>query len=347
MRSSRSISDPAWSSSRCRARRREAFTVPELAVVLAVLVCCLAVVAPYLLQQWELSRQVLCRDRLKLQAMAVVRHQDDQQKFPAGQTARRQQQNAIGRFADPAEARDTGTKPVSGVSWVLSILPYADRKDLFDQWDAKRSVLANSAIAQTELPFMYCPSRRIGLGGSGLLPQCDRVDPGWTGGGNDYAACNGSGISFNDAARQTWNLDEAQVLATTRNEVCPYSSAPAQRGLLGVNSQVTRADVEAADGLAFVILLAERRVFPRDEGPERRSSDGWAWGGPATLFSTRFAPHSGLHYDEADSEHPGLVHVAMADARVRTINWNIDLRTWSNLGNYAQGSPLEHPDFRR
>jgi type II secretory pathway pseudopilin PulG len=326
---------------------RGGFTIPELAVIVAVLVCVAAVAAPYLLKMWETSRQVQCRERLKIQAVAIVRHQDEKQKFPPGQIARLQQKNAVGRYADPAEARDTGAKPVSGASWLVSVLPYADRKDLYDQWDQKRSVLGNAAVAQVNLPFMYCPSRRGDLGGAGLIRQCDRVSESWTGGGNDYAACNGSGITFNDEARQTWDLDEAQIAATTRNGMCPYSSAPEHRGISGVNSQVTRADVEAADGLAFVILLSERRVFRNPPSAEQRSSDGWAWGGPATLLSTRFAPHSGLHYDEADSEHPGLVNAAMADARVRPVSWNIDLRTWSNLGNYAQGSPIEHPEFRR
>jgi hypothetical protein len=71
------------------------------------------------------------------------------------------------------------------------------------------------------------------------------------------------------------------------------------------------------------------------------SSDGWAFGGPATMLSTRNSPHTGLHFDEADSEHTGLVQVCMADGTVHTISVNIDLRTWENLGNMAQGSPID------
>lgn len=308
-----------------------------------MLVCCLAVAAPYLLKLQELARQERCREKLKTLAGAVLSQTSQAKRFPAGQEARRTQTGGVGRFADPAEPRAADGKPASGASWVVSCLPWLDRKDLFDRWDAKTSVAANRAVAETDLWALYCPSRR----GGGLFRFCDRIAGDWTGGGNDYAACSGSGITFNDDARQTWALDDAQLAATMRGEISPYTLAPTNKGIFGVNSRTTREDVEAADGLAFVLLLAERRVFRSSSPGPQWSSDGWAWGGPATLFSTRFAPHTGSHYDEADSEHPGLVNVALADARVRPVNWNIDLRTWSNLGNYAQGSTVEHPDFRR
>ena len=95
------------------------------------------------------------------------------------------------------------------------------------------------------------------------------------------------------------------------------------------------------------MVFAERRIFTEGNDSERQSSDGWAWGGPATLFSARFAPHTGLHYDEADSDHPGYVNVALADGRTRQINWNIDLATWQSLGTYSQGRAIDHPDFRK
>lgn len=327
-----------------RELRCRGFTVPELAVIVAVLIVGLAITAPYLLDVREKSRQATCRERLRTLAAATVRQVDERQAFLAGQTARRSKSQAIGRYADPEEPRDSGAGPASGASWMLPLLPLLDQKSLFDRWDQKRSVAANADVAQTNLPVISCPSRRVD---GRLSTACDRIAESWSGGGNDYAACSGSGITFYDEARQTWDLDAAQIEATSRNGVSPYSTATSQRGLFGVNSSVSKSDVQMADGIAYVVLLAERRVFANASPNEQRSSDGWAWGGPATLFSTRYAPHTGAHYDEADSEHPGLVHVAMADARTTPVNWNIDLRTWNNLGNYAQGSPLEHPDFRR
>ena len=71
-----------------------------------------------------------------------------------------------------------------------------------------------------------------------------------------------------------------------------------------------------------------------------RSSDGWAWGGPATVFSTRIAPNKMLHYNDAGSEHPQIVQVLMADGSVRIMSENIEITTWRNLGNMGNGIPL-------
>lgn len=326
---------------------RTAFTIPELAVVLAVAVCLLAAVAPYGLQVWEKARQNTCRMHLKTLGQGVIEHQADRGAFPPGQLARWSKVDSIGRFADPQEPRAAADKDAAGASWALFALPYVDRKDLFDAWNLKQSVAANRNVAETDLGLLYCPSRRSGMRAGSWYSACERVEPDWTRGGNDYAACSGSGITFNDSARQSYSLTAEQLEPTLRGTVSPWTSFPQHQGIFGVNSRVTRDEVSQADGLRNVILLAERRLFTRGAPPDLRSSDGWAFGGPATQFSTRFAPHTGLHYDEADSEHPGLVHVCLADARVRAINWNIDLATWNNLGNYRQGAPIVHPDFLR
>jgi len=303
----------------------------------------LAVAIPYLLKLQELSRQETCRNRIKQLGVAVLRHHDVKQRFPAGQLTRRFKSAAVGRHADPAEPRSADGKPASGASWVVSALPFFDHKELYDQWSGAKSVAENRAVAEVDLPELLCPSRRD----AGLIAGTDRIAADWQRGGGDFAACSGSGITFNDEARQSWALDDAQLAATSRGEISPYSQSPLKRGIFGVNSATTRNAVDAADGLSHVLLLAERRVFVGSGSGANWSSDGWAWGGPATLFSTRYAPHTGLHYDEADSLHPGLVNVVMADAGVRPVSWNIDLRTWTNLGNYAQGVPLEHPELGR
>jgi prepilin-type processing-associated H-X9-DG protein len=325
---------------------RRAFSIPELAVIVGIVLCVLAVAAPLLLKTQEQARQNTCRGHLNGLARGVLAHLTEKSVFPAGQEALRLKSNPVGAFADPDEPRSSDANHASGASWAVAILPHLKVELPTEAWQPQKSVLANRAIAQMDLDIMTCPSRR-GAWGGGLATGCDTIAADWTTGGGDYAGCAGSGIVFNDEARQTWVLDDVQIEATRRAGTSPYAAAPEERGIFGANSAATRDDVAAADGLAWVILLAERRVFQQSSPNTQHSSDGWAWGGPATLMSTRFSPHTGRHYDEADSLHPGLVNVAMADGRVRAVNWNIDLRTWRNLGNYAQGSPLEHPEFRR
>ena len=88
------------------------------------------------------------------------------------------------------------------------------------------------------------------------------------------------------------------------------------------------------------VLLPVARTVEMVIGVDR-SSDGWAWGGPATLVSTLRAPNNKrLHYDVAGSEHGQIVHVLMADGSVRIISENIEITTWRNLGNMANGIPV-------
>jgi hypothetical protein len=62
-------------------------------------------------------------------------------------------------------------------------------------------------------------------------------------------------------------------------------------------------------------------------------------------MSCRNAPRSAqAYYDEADSPHDQVVLVCLADASVRAISLNIDLRTWQNLGNMSQGNPVNMPE---
>jgi prepilin-type processing-associated H-X9-DG protein len=75
--------------------------------------------------------------------------------------------------------------------------------------------------------------------------------------------------------------------------------------------------------------------------PLLQSSDGWAWGGPSTLFSARFGVNKGVHYDNPGSEHPGGVcHFVFADGSAKPITQNINLTIFQNLGNIANSIPI-------
>ena len=231
-------------------------------------------------------------------------------------------------------------------------------------------------VPRNDLAVYYCPSRRTQMLAATTYQYCDRIDsdstfpslPGitWTKGGNDYAGCTGSGYSFFEGVptngvtpnRQTYLIDPANLLLTYRTypnpnnvnqpfQQSPFTQAPNNIGIFGVNSFVSFRDI--TDGTSNVIMVSERQIFtklapvnanPTANNPLLRSSDGWAWGGPATLMSCRNAPHTGTHYDEADSPHDQIVQAGLADGSVKIISINIDQTTWQNLGNMSQGSPI-------
>ena len=276
--------------------------------------------------------------------------------------------NVVGNFCNPLEPKQllnvnqvVGTTGIDinnpfglhGTSWMVHILPQLDQQILFDFWRFDGNVRANGDIgwltndleeifpALEDLQVYYCPSNRRAMLARDRYAACERVEENWDKGGNDYAACAGSGIVYNDDARQSWFLTPAQLLATEINGFSPYTQHARHVGIFGVNSATSISTI--TDGTSQTVMVSERRIFstPRTNTINRlRSSDGWSFGGPATMFSTRGSPQKGDHYDEAASPHGDVVQVCLADGSVRQISIHIDLRTWENLGNMSRGTPV-------
>ena len=363
--------------------RVRGFTLIELLVVIAIVAVLVALLLPAVQRARESARRSQCQNNLKQLGLALHNYHDTHKVLPPGQITNSWLQDTVGRYANPAEARTfnqrgQNTFGFHGTSWMLHILPMIDQGTLYQSWNFFDNVRTNGDVG-TQLPppdlaivfpprvevrVFYCPSRRSQMDATGTYANCDRVDSAnpsqvpWTGGGNDYAACTGSGITFrsnvNDVTdRQTYDLLPAQLNATIRTVTTPngltYTTSPYTQfgtnvGIFSVNSH--RSLTDSIDVTSNVVIVSELRIFttlPPANQHNLRSSDGWAWGGPATLFSCRLAPHSGLFFDEADSPHDQVVQVCLADGSVRAISVNIDLRTWQNLGNISQGSPVSLP----
>ncbi len=348
-------------------RRSSGFTLVELLVVLGIAGLLIAIGLPVLQNARETARRNQCSQNLRQLGLALLQYHDSHKCFPAGQSNVQFGADTLGRFAEPQEAKQqvSGAKPPrpvpQGQSWIVAILPELNQAELAQRWNFTTNVRGNgdgNGPAVTEIPGLYCPSRRSTMQATGQFSHCERVDSGWTSGGNDYAACSGSGISFKDddpEKRQTYWLTPNQFSLTLNVSAAgsPYSQAPLHQGAFGVNSRTTLGEIQ--DGLSSTVLLSERRVFSNasagSKAPlanaatenQRRSSDGWAFGGPATLFTTRLppqlpGPQFGRHFDEAGSEHQLGFNVFRADGSIRFVSYNIDLRTWNNLGNINNGA---------
>jgi type II secretory pathway pseudopilin PulG len=350
----------------------------ELLVVIAIIALLVALLLPAVQKAREAARKTQCQNNLKQIGLALHNYHDAHLMFPPGQISSLNNvlTDTIGNFINPLEPTSfLGPAPVvnvnnwHGTSWMLHILPMIDQGQLYSYWQWNWNVRTNGEFngvgpggtpqtpdflqifpPKTEIEVFYCPSRRSSMEAIDYA-NCERVDQTWTAGGNDYAGCLGSGIAFKDNdpdARQTYYLTPAQLLATevpvtgpggVSNSISAFTQHAFHVGVFGVNSNTRIADIQ--DGTTNVVMVSERRLFKNLIPNVRRSSDGWSFGGPATLFTTRNAPHLGQHFDEADSDHEGIVHVLLGDGSVRGLSFNIDLRTWRNLGNKSQGTPVD------
>ncbi|MEZ6126952.1 MAG: DUF1559 domain-containing protein [Planctomycetaceae bacterium] len=260
------------------------------------------------------------------------------------------------------------TPPAHGESWMMHILPMIEQGGTYKLYYPGLSVYQNvnysfwstyftttsppgtplaysTAPGATHIAQFYCPSRRSDMKS---VSFSNKVDPTQTTGGNDYAGCVGSGVAFDYPTRALWNLGPAQLatLSTTATTAgWQVYQLGHRQGVFGPNSSNSIAAIK--DGTSQTILVAEAERFdgttPQYRGvvsdTSRIPSDGWAWGGPSTLFSTWNPPNKKLFFDAAGGPHDQGVQAALADGSVKRINENIELLVWQRLGSMSEGIP--------
>ena len=263
-----------------------------------------------------------------------------------------------------------------GTSWMLHILPYLEQDNTYDLWQFELNVWGNAEIqsnfvewsqagnapAQQEISYFYCPSRRAGgMGANDKTSHAYRIDylvpllnnQFVRSGGNDYAGCAGSGLLFwqdpdEMARRATYNLSPAQLgnLNALGITAVPIYQRTDLKGVFGVNSSTNISDIIDGTTQTMLITEAERFIgFQQIDDQllrtfEQFPSDGWAWGGPATLVSTYRAPNKREHFQYAGGLHSGVINVALADGSGQQVSEAISLTIWQRLGNIAGGLPV-------
>jgi len=359
-----------------RRRRRKAFTLIELLVVIAIIAILVSLLLPAVQQARAAARRTQCINNLKQIGLALHNYHDAHRSFPPGQIASTfiplgAQTATQRRYADPGEATDPRFRlGFQGTSWMLQILPYIDQATVWEQWNFQFNVVNNGFViniggvlnnplglapAQIDIPMFYCPERRnsMNVAKFGFVRRVGNQTTGFfTKGGNDYGGCIGSGLGWIVTRPATHRGTFALTPAQVRNETgilnplgqllltgLTTSPNPIDLGMFYVNSHIKMRDV--SDGTSNVIAVGELMRLNNSFDVLRQSSDGWAWGGAATLFSTRNGLNKGLHFDGPGSNHVGIAHFLMADGSVQVISESIDLRTFRNLGNMSNGIPVE------
>ncbi len=305
----------------------------ELLVVVAVIAMLAGLLLPAMQAGREAARRATCQHNLRQLAAAVLAYESGSRRLPAAAVVSEAINPATctGCWNPWAEAQlesfSPGTKHGSG--WMLAVLPFLEQVTLFNRWNRSTNVLGNAAVAQTNIPSFYCPSRRTGI-------RVDRDDhknllrSGWRGGGTDYGGCYGRGDGFlNDTA-------DGHRFADTDTPVS--GSTGNRQGLFLPNAG--RLLAAATDGLANTIMLGElQRLRPLAGGSgaantyNRTSHDGWAVGGVATLFVSATDPGhanpggmNNLFFESPGSDHVGGCFFAMADGSVHWLDEFIDAK---------------------
>ncbi|NQV28753.1 MAG: DUF1559 domain-containing protein [Rhodopirellula sp.] len=360
---------------------RRGFTLIELLVVISIIAILIAILLPAVQQAREAARRSQCQNHLKQMGLALHNYHTTHGVFPPGMVASLFLNSTTLQTNDPSEPINTAGLNLSGLhgdSWMLHILPFMDYADVYKAYSecdgnvyfhgtvapticpSTNPLLGGSPAILNNIPAFYCPSRRSNMDPI-KFNNTYRIHSAYTKGGNDYGGCAGSGIIVSDSTETT--AANGSVLRPVFTLTPAQTSLPANvlyaqnglnMGILFVNSSVRVAHV--TDGTSNVLMVGELARFrtpPLATVDVRRvSSDGWAWGGAATLFTTSPTPsmiaptpqnrarggiNKGEHYTAPASEHVGIAQFCLADGSVRSLSENINSVVFANLGNIASG----------
>ena len=309
-----------------KASRRRGFTLVELLVVIAIIGILVALLLPAIQAARESARRMSCSNNLKQMGLALHGYHDARKAFPAGV--------AGGRVARPEE----------GYGWAVALLPYMEEQSLYDRmkpdWQAapfRRAFNETGAIVpggDAVLTVFRCPS-------SGMLPQLTEATVEFVNGyaTSDYKACNGSDTSGHDGHGMFCTIRE----------------------LWDLNGRTKLSIKDVTDGLTQTIAFGESAYY-MTAGPSEINKWPFWIGGVVEDESALFKSNernpincqiTGKSVDAfgdaiddacAFSWHTGGAFFCFGDGSVHFLQESIDIATYENLGNIADGNVVR--DFR-
>jgi prepilin-type N-terminal cleavage/methylation domain-containing protein/prepilin-type processing-associated H-X9-DG protein len=311
--------------------RPRGFTLIELLVVIAIIAVLIALMLPAVQAARAAARRIQCTNNLKQLALATMNYESTCAMFPPGQMK-------------------LTTKPPSGFTLFVNMLPYMEQQPLYNGWNfnnAFDNLYATTARSATIIAGLLCPSD--------IIPQ----NPIQNGTANEWYGITSYG---GNAGSQSHPFS-----AVTSDGIFFYTG-PAAPGFNQVRiSAVT-------DGLSNTLFFGERCHF--DPNYDTFAAVGWTffsqtmgmWGwwasssggyGLSDVAESTYSPINyvvGVSYGNPNvtqsnftttyeyprvnafgSLHPGGANFAMCDGSVRFIKSTIAQPIYQALGTRAGG----------
>ena len=325
-------------------RVRNAFTIIELLVVLAIISVLVAIIMPAVQTARESARKTQCINNLKNIGVALLSYQSAYKVLPPGTV----------RDYNHPDATDTENES-QNTSWVAHVLTQLEQPDKYDRlnfeaWEdpGVHWSLTNTTVARIRLGVLLCPSDASHP--DTLIPLA----------GINYVANLGD-RETNENPRRTANR-----IAAPGDEQMEYVRQVSRAGPFWTNSSVSTDSLR--DGTGKTLMISECRIAnPRigefngnqasydacKQGnytavPTDALTRGQAWLSSELTakgyFNTFFVPNdqsgslgecqldSFTGVNAARSAHPETVNVLMADGTVKSASDTIDHGVWRALG---------------
>jgi prepilin-type N-terminal cleavage/methylation domain-containing protein len=324
---------------------RRAFTLVELLVVIAIIGILVALLLPAVQAAREAARRAQCSNRLKQIALAFHLHHDTNKFLPSGGWGYRW-------APDP----DRGNGETQPGSWAYSCLTYMEEGAIHDMGrgitNAADKKTALTTLLQTPVAGFYCPSRRTAVAtpntiGATYVPHnannptvCAR---------SDYAANVGfqTGNSVNSAL---WFDGPASITDAEAGNGFRPNLFKTITGVVFQRSEINFRHI--TDGTGNTYMVGEKWLMPEDYDTGVNASDDQScWIGDdldihrGTLYQpAQDQPGVDLAASQCfGSAHPGVFQMAMCDASIHTISFDIDLAVHQKLGDRNGNEPASAP----
>lgn len=334
--------------------QRSGFTLTDLVIVVAILAVLVAILVPASQQAREASRRTQCKCRLKQIGLAFHNYHDSFSCFPAGY-------------------RLVNEGPYTGWGWGVSLLPYLDRKSVYEQFQLPLGLndASNEAPASTELSVFHCPSDEpqfpflefafvsSAVRGGEVVPapldSIKRFPRSAYSGVVGYLPADLGGIERTDVGESQKNPGRLGNVGSSFSQEGRYCDQQNFHGIFGQNSAITTHDIK--DGVSNVLMIGERVSPRKEDSPQRRNraglGDGTWLGVPdcstsaglaAALGDTSVKLNLGVKARAGTtgfgSLHTAGAHFLLCDGSVRFLSDRISVTAYRDLSTIDDGRPV-------
>jgi prepilin-type N-terminal cleavage/methylation domain-containing protein len=344
--------------------RHDAFTLVELLVVIAIIGILVALLLPAVQAAREAARRAHCTNQVKQIALAWHLHHDTHKFLPSAGWGYKY-------MGDP----DRGSGESQTGSWAYSCLPYMEEQAVHQigagitNFTDKKAAL--TVLSSTPVAVFYCPTRRPAIPTPNLYNTAQGVNANAVEvqARTDYAANVGPRVPVTDVVATQWNDGGPASFEDAQTKPDSFYKGRKRPGgnewLTGIHGIVFQAVEyklsQVQDGTAKTYMVGEKYLQPefynaaRGEfrGINNFADDQSAWAGDdldtcrnADTESQPLQDQPGLQdWYSFGSAHASVFQMAMCDASVHSISYDIDLVAHERLGNRRDGEAIPNSGF--